>query len=422
MPPCTAAPAAVLLLVLAPASAPAPVPARMAATAATATTAATAATAAAAAAAGSLSPQAELGRRLFFEQRLSASGRLACASCHDPANAYAAPANAGPVMRGGARLARWGLRTVPSLRYLDDTPRFTRHGYLDTGGDREDIGPAGGFMLDGRADDLGRQALLPLLDPAEMANRSVVELAARLRSLSYAAEFAHAFPAASGTVTGPGALAAMAAAALARYELEDPSFHPYSSRFDRYLRGQGRLSADELAGLALFISPSKGNCAACHSVTTGPQGRPPDFTDHSFHALGVPRNASIPANRDPGFFDLGLCGPLRVDLRGERGYCGYFKTPTLRNAARRRYFFHNGRFGSLREVLRFYVRRDLDPALWYPRTRGQVRKFDDLPARLRVNVDTSDAPLNREPGDAPALSDAEIAQVISFLKTLDDAD
>jgi cytochrome c peroxidase len=363
-----------------------------------------------------LSPQAQLGRLLFFDETLSASGRLSCASCHDPANAYAAPRTAGVVVPGGVNLDQPGLRTVPSLRYLIDTPRFARHTYRDSGSEREDLGPAGGFMLDGRADTLREQALLPLLDPAEMANANEQELATRLQR--YAEEFRQAF----GVVaTDAQSLVGQAAAALERFELEDPSFHPYDSRFDRSLRGAEVLSADEREGLRLFSDPNKGNCAACHTVATGPGGRAPDFTDRSYHALGVPRNPAIPANRNARFFDLGLCGPRRTDLRDARQYCGYFKTPTLRNVARRRFFFHNGRFTSLREVLLFYVARDTDARRWYPVAAGKVLKFDDLPPAYRGNVNISDTPLNRDSGDFPTLDDREVEELIAFLRTLDDA-
>lgn len=373
-----------------------------------------------------LSAEAELGRKLFFDVTLSASGKLACSSCHDPNNAYAAPNSGAVVMRGGAKLDRPGLRAVPSLRYLAEMPLFSRHGYRDSGSEREDVGPAGGFMLDGRADSLHKQALLPLFDPAEMANSSFPELAERLRRTPYSAELLRVFDVRKGPLE-PGSpraqsrprggvgcneasrlLVEAAAQALERFELEDPSFHPYNSRYDQYLRGMPTLSARELEGLKVFVDPEKGNCAACHTVTTGPQGRPPDFTDYSYHALGVPRNPAIPANSDPHFFDLGLCGPLRTDLRQERQYCGYFRTPTLRNVARRRYFFHNGRFNNLTDVVHFYIERS--------------QEIDDLPARYRVNVDTSDAPLNRGRSVPPILNEAEIEALVAFLRTLDDAD
>lgn len=371
------------------------------------------------AAAEELSPQAQLGRRLFFDPGWSASGVLACSSCHDPANAYAAPATARAVMSGGPGMNRPGLRTVPSLRYLADTPRFSRHSYVDRGSEREDLGPSGGLMLDGRADNLREQVLLPLLDPVEMANRNLAEVATRLRGRSYDRELSRLSATALTTARD---LVMAAAAALERFELEDPGFHPYNSRFDRYLHGESTLSADELQGMRLFMSPAKGNCAACHTATTGPGGSPPVFTDFSYHALGVPRNPQIAANGQPGFSDLGLCGPRRTDMRSERQYCGYFKTPTLRNVARRRLFFHNGRFTTLREVLHFYVERDTNPERWYPVVSGRVERFDDLPARYRANVNISDAPLNRDRGGQPALNDREIEQVIAFLGTLTDAD
>lgn len=75
----------------------------------------------------------------------------------------------------------------------------------------------------------------------------------------------------------------------------------------------------------------------------------------------MPRNPEIPANRDPKYFDLGLCGPYRSDLAKETGFCGMFKSPTLRNVATRSVFFHNGRFHKLEDVLRFYVERDTKP-------------------------------------------------------------
>jgi cytochrome c peroxidase len=296
-------------------------------------------------------------------------------------------------------------------------------------------------MLDGRADNLREQTLLPLLDPAEMANSSVADVAARLRRAPYAAQLrqaAESFSAGAQPSAGdqpsagrqpsadrqplarPQPLVDAAAAALERFELEDPSFHPYNSRFDQYLRGTEALSADELEGLRLFVDPAKGNCAACHTATTGPGGRAPTFTDYSYHSLGVPRNPAIPANTDPRFFDLGLCGPRRTDLHNERQYCGYFKTPTLRNVARRQFFFHNGRFANLQDVMHFYVERDTNARRWYPTLAGKLEKFDDLPTRYRDNVNMSDAPLNRSPGDKPALDDAEIGKVIAFLGTLND--
>jgi cytochrome c peroxidase len=72
--------------------------------------------------------------------------------------------------------------------------------------------------------------------------------------------------------------------------------------------------------------------------------------------------------------------------------------------------------------MHFYVERDTDPGRWYPTINGRPVKFNDLPTQYRGNVNISDAPLNRERGQAPALNEQEIKQVIAFLGTLTDAD
>ena len=98
-----------------------------------------------------------------------------------------------------------------------------------------------------------------------------------------------------------------------------------------------------------------------------------------------------------------------------------FLTPTLRNAATRHSFFHNGVFGSLQAVLDFYNNRDVAPAKVYPRDRhGRVAKFNDMPSRDRANVDVVDPPFDRRPGDAQAMSPADEADIIAFLQTLTD--
>ena len=362
---------------------------------------------------------AQLGRQVFFDPTLSSSGQLACASCHSPEHAYSSPSG-GTAPPGGRDLDRTARRSVPSLRYLAHTPRFTRHLYVEHGEDREDQGPTGGFMLDGRADSLHAQALLPWLDPAEMANQSLGSLAQELRRAVYAPQLAQLFG--RDVFDDPRQLSAAAALALERFEVEDPSFHPYSSRYDRFLAGEASLSAQQQHGLALFVDPRKGNCAECHPNTRGPGARGPAFTDYAYRALGVPRNAALTAGGAGGYYDLGLCGPERSDLAGETGYCGYFKTPTLRNSARRTVFFHNSRFSTLRQVLEFYAARDTAPERWYPRVHGRLRRFDDLPALYRANVDRTDPPFGRAPGDEPALSSDEIDDLAAFIGTLDDAD
>ncbi|MFK2878266.1 cytochrome-c peroxidase [Rhodanobacter hydrolyticus] len=364
-----------------------------------------------------LSPQAEVGRRLFFDTALSASGRTSCASCHDPAHAYGPP-DGRAVQPGGRDQHHAGTRAVPSLRYLDNTPLFSLNYFTPGSEDAEYEGPTGGFGRDGAAASRRQQAANPLLDPDEMANATPAAVVVAVRDGVFAHQFEQAFGA--GVFEHPRQAFDDVGAALEAFQIEDPSFHPYTSKFDAVMSGHARFTAQELHGYALFNDPKKGNCASCHIDAPGPGGRPAAFTDYSYEALGVPRNRAIPANRDPRYYDLGLCGPKRKDLATQTQYCGMFKTPTLRNVATRQLFFHNGYFHTLDAMMHFYVGRDTDPRKWYPVVGGRVRKFDDLPLRYRGNVDHSDAPMDREPGDKPALDAREIADVIAFLGALDD--
>ena len=357
-----------------------------------------------------------LGRKLFFDAGLSASGRLACASCHDPAHAYGPP-NALVVQLGGADMKLPGVRAVPSLRYLQAVQPFTEHFHEDDGDDGVDQGPAGGHDWDGRADSTHEQAKVPLLSPFEMANADAAAVVAKVRRAAYADEFRNAFGA---HLFDDDARAFNAVLwALEVFQQEPAEFYPYSSKYDAVLRGKAKLTEQEARGLQWFNDPRKGNCASCH-ISTIRQGAFPAFSDFGFLALGVPRNPAIPANRDPNYFDLGLCGPYRTDFLDRSEYCGRFRTPSLRNVATRRVFFHNGMFTSLEQVLQFYVTRDTQAAKWYPRGRdGQPERYNDLPAAVRGNVEVG-APYDRKAGQAPALSDAEIRDVIAFLGTLTD--
>jgi cytochrome c peroxidase len=369
-------------------------------------------------AAGDPAPQepalADLGRRLFFDPRLSVSGKLACASCHDPHFAYG-PRPGQAIAVGGRDQTQQGTRAIPSLRYLRGAPPFAlAHHFIDG-----DVAPIGGYTWDGRAASIAEQARLPLLAANEMANSSPAELVSRLRKTEYVAEFREVFGAdvfAQGDRAFAGILQALDA-----FESTPSEFSPYSSRYDAFLRGELDLEPNEERGVALFKDPAKGNCASCHVVTSRAD-KPPAFTDYDYANVGVPRNPRLAANADPTYFDLGLCGPLRTDLAGRPEYCGMFRAPSLRNVAIRDAFFHNGVFGSLRQVLEFYVERDLHPEKYYSRNAdGSIHVFDDLPAGLPNNVDR-DPPLDRAPGATPALSAAEIDDLIAFLKTLTDAD
>lgn len=356
-----------------------------------------------------LSASAALGKKIFFDATLSASGQQSCSSCHDPAFGHAAP-NALAAQPGGVKMELQGGRNSPSIRYLSFNTRFAF---------AADGTPTGGFFWDGRANSLQAQAGGPFLNPVEMANTSKAEVVARLAATSYAAEFRNVFGA--NVFNDVDTAYARLTLALARYQQEDSAFHPFDSKYDAVLRGQATLTAQETRGLALFNNPRKGNCVACHPSTKAADGSFPLFTDFTYDALGVPRNTELTVNADASYYDLGLCGRNLGDLTARTDLCGAFKVPSLRNVALRQAYFHNGVFKTLKEALTFYVQRDTAPEKWYPLAAdGTVDKFNDLPAAYRRNVNTSEAPYNRKLGQSPALTDSEIDDVIAFLNTLSD--
>ncbi|HSZ97404.1 MAG TPA: cytochrome c peroxidase [Bradyrhizobium sp.] len=390
-----------------------------------------------------LSAMARLGKDIFFDTTLSSSGKVACASCHSPDHAYGPP-NDASVMLGGPNLTSPGMRAVPSLTYLERQPEFSI-GPDDTTNENVDIAqqveasktaaradkiamqtaqsanivPQGGLFWDGRAHTLQIQAEGPLLDPREMDGGSLEIVAEKLRHAPYASKF--------GTLFGERIykdtklLAAEALFAVGRYQIEEPSFHPYTSKYDYWLEGKARLSEAELRGLRLFNDPQKANCAGCHTAEPGPDRRPPLFTDTQYEALGTPRNLALADTKDPNFFDLGVCGPVRKDIADQTQFCGMFKTPTLRNTAVRRTFLHNGVFHTLQEVMDFYNFRDTNPEKVYPvGADGKVQKYNDIPAQYHANVDVTDPPFNRHPGDTPAMTAQDEADIIAFLQTLND--
>jgi cytochrome c peroxidase len=355
----------------------------------------------------------ELGRKLFSETALSASGRMSCTSCHDPAHAWG-PANKRPVQLGGPRGTLPGVRAVPSLKYHQAIPTFTEHFFDNDGNDSEDQGPTGGLGWDGRADSAHEQAAVPLLSSFEMANTSTRSVVARLQASPSAAVMREAFGA--HLFDNPQHAWNGLVLALEVFQQSPKDFYPYDSKYDAFLRGQVKLSPAEARGRQVFDDSAKGNCAACH-LSSVKRGAFPNFTDFGLIAIGVPRNPAIPANAKPGFHDLGVCGPLRTDLQSHDEYCGLFRTPSLRNVAERGVFFHNGVYTRLDDAVRFYALRDAAPRRTYG--RDPSRQFADLPKNYAHNLN-KDRPFGGRPGDTPTLTEAEIADVVAFLKTLND--
>jgi len=420
-----------------------------------------------------LSPTAALGKMLFFDTSLSASGKQSCGTCHVQARAFVedpATDQGLPVPLGGVTMDLPGFRNTPSLMYASFTPPFS----LDSDGT-----PSGGFFRDGRASSLAVQAEQPFVSFFEMANQSAAEVVQRLRASSELEQFRAIFGAAS--LDDAAMTLRNIGLAIAAFETEDPSFHPFSSKFDRWLSGEAELTAQERRGLALFNNPGKGNCTSCHPSQRQGYSDHALFTDFTYDNVGIPRNWGIPANRaapaspvsgialtyvpsnlnlppdaEYGFYDLGLCGPFtppesdpqpRALLSATTSLCGFFKVPTLRNVAITAPYFHNGVFGTLQEVLEWYVTRDINnntgnnptpfPAgsasgnpyvaagTFYTAADGtpDLYEYNDLPVQFDANVNIGEVPYtppSAAGGQAPTLTAAEIADVIAFLCTLTD--
>ena len=409
-----------------------------------------------------LSAAAAVGKQIFADTALSVSGQQSCQTCHDPAHAFAA-ADGRAVPLGGPDMTLPGFRNAPSLRYASFTPPFAL----------VDGAPTGGFFRDGRASSLAVQAQLPFTTAFEMANADAAAVLGRLLTRPYLVQFEAVYGA--DVLNDPdGTLAAMGQA-LAAYESEDDEFHPFSSKFDSWLAGQATLSAQEQQGLALFNNPVKGNCTACHPSQRQQYNEHALFTDFSFDNIGVPRNWSVaanlpapvspvdgtplnyipresnlPAGSEYAYYDLGLCGPFappgvdpnpRPDFVSVGSECGRFKVPTLRNVAITAPYFHNGVFSTLRDVIRWYVTRDVavnpgnnpDPQLnpympagsFYLAADGSADTFlyNDLPVAFDANVNIGEVPYTPprlDGGQAPTLTATEIDAVVAFLCALTD--
>ncbi len=247
-----------------------------------------------------------LGRRLFYEPRLSADGSVSCASCHDPEFGFADPR---PVSIGVG--GKQGKRNAPPAMNAAYNPTQ---------------------FWDGRAPTLEEQAAGPIGNPVEM-NHSLEECIRKLNGDAlYVASFDKAF--------GPGGVT------LDRLKKAIASFErtliSADSPFDRYQFGGGKkaLSAAAVRGLEIFKDKNRGNCAVCHTIGE----KEALFTDGKFHNLGEgigPTGELL----DVGRFE-------ETKLEADRGA---FRTPTLRNIAQTAPYMHDGRLQTLKEVVDFYV-------------------------------------------------------------------
>jgi cytochrome c peroxidase len=358
-----------------------------------------------------VSARAALGKEMFDDPALSEPPGTSCASCHDPHHAFAGNNGSSLGVAQGSRPGHFARRNTPSVLYLKFVPRFGWRWEEDV--DLPD--GVGGFFWDGRSDSLAKLVEQPLFNPDEMNGGDAARLASKLEVAPYANDLRAEF---GDAVEAPdGALNAMGAAIEAF--LRSDAMSPFTSKYDDVIRGRASFTDEEALGLELFKDRAKGGCDACHHLNEA--SSKPDrslFTDYGYEAVGVPRNARLPPNRDPKSFDLGLCERHEHTHMNDERLCGAFRTPSLRNVAARTSYMHNGRFTKLRDVVAFYATRGTDPKRWY----RSAESFDDLPADRRANVKSDRAPYDRRPGETPRLDDAEIDAIVAFLQTLTDAE
>jgi cytochrome c peroxidase len=351
-----------------------------------------------------------LGKKIFFDTRLSEPPGTACSSCHDPAHAFSGEHTSRVGVPQGSRPGHFARRSTPSVLYMRYIPAF--HYFEDDENPAPE--PRGGFFWDGRSDSLVELVKQPLFNPDEMNAGTPRRLADKIVHGPYAGEFR----AALGGNANPDAVLHGVGVALEAF-LKSDEMTPATSKYDAYVRGQATLTEPERRGLEVFMDRRRGACAGCHRMAET-SSNPADsmFTDFSYDAIGLPRNRELPASHVPASYDLGLCARQnKTTPSSDERFCGAFRTPSLRNVAVRESFGHNGVHKHLRDVLSFYNLRASFPGRIYP----QGQKFDDVPPRYRGNVNIYSPIYNRREGSPPPMSEQDMDDLTAFLNTLTDA-
>jgi len=291
---------------------------------------------------------AGVGGEIFVDGALSNPPGMSCTSCHVPEAAFADPRAVSP----GAVAGRVGQRNAPSLMYAALIPNMDQEDLLDEAGNQDWVWQ-GGMFQDGSARTLHEQVKGPFFNEVEMNLRDEGELAARVRKSPYAERLKGGLT--ESEWADDGKVAQRVYRALVEF-LKEPMFRPFDARIDDYLAGdESALSEQERRGLEVFRN--KGKCADCHFLhaTSWTQ---PLLSDFGYDNLGLPTGGE----KDPG-----LGGHTLAE-----GELGQFRAPGLRNVALTAPYFHNGSMATLREVVDFYNKRDVEPERWgktdYPET------------------------------------------------------
>jgi len=257
--------------------------------------------------------QAELGKRLFFDTRLSGNGSKSCASCHNPANYFTdgLPKSIGFNPHTNVR------RNAPSLFYASAQKNQ---------------------FWDGRATTLEEQIEAVMRDSSEMNAVPAQRMRLLLSDKSYKRLFKRAFENKKEKRGERQIYSALAAFIK--------TLNPYNSDFDRYIAGdQQALTASQVNGFNLFMG--KAQCGTCHFAPLFNGLIPPFYALTEFEVIGT--TATDDFEKPKKDQDRG-----RMDVRNTPYYEAAFKTPTVRNAAVTGPSMHNGAFTSLEKVIDFY--------------------------------------------------------------------
>lgn len=324
-----------------------------------------------------------LGEKLFFDERLSDPEGQSCATCHGPEVGWTGPdeeVNKTGGVYPGALHQRFGNRKPNSSAYATLSPVF--HTFLEDG----IIKFEGGNFWDGRATGavLGNpaadQAQGPFLNPVEQNIASAGIIIEKVCASDYASLFKKVGKDIWGITDiceckDVNFTYGIIAIAIAAFENSE-KVNQFTSKYDYYLKGEVKLTKEELIGLELFNGKAK--CALCHLNNYVPGESLPLFTDFRFENLGIPKNPQNPwytmdssLNIDGAeWVDAGLAeylkGVPQYAMLASENY-GKHQVPTLRNIDKRPHekfvkaFGHNGFFKSLQEIVHFYNTRDLMP-------------------------------------------------------------
>lgn len=342
--------------------------------------------------------KADLGKILYFDFNLSLKRTQSCSTCHNPEAGFVDDRNnkVNKAASMGDNGTSIGDRTAPTAAYAKFSPDFHY--------DKKKKRYIGGQFWDGRAKDLETQAGGPPLNPDEMAMPDKQTVLQRIHeNEGYKSAFVDLYG--EATWNDAEKLYDAMAESIAAFERTD-YFSPFDSKYDRYLKGEYEMTAQEELGMSLFFSNNNTNCSTCHMLK-GEEKPGETFTNYEYHNIGTPVNTALRAKNGvaQNHIDRGLLNNPEVNDKKEDGK---FKVPTLRNIAVTSPYMHNSVFKDLRTVIEFYDQFNNPERSVNPETN---KPWGDAEVAATVN---------KEDLKAKKLTDKKIDALIAFLNTLTD--